>query len=132
MSGVSWHAARPWRVVAAACVWSGCVSPTHGSESSDAAAVLVEVTRNPYERVDWMRDLWLKTALHDHVQTKPEALEAMDRAGYHAVPLMHYSGVHAKSRRSTRFARRCPGAPFPPSRTLARSRVSTSTFARSM
>lgn len=87
-----------WRwLTFAACGWAGCTSPTtHTAESSDAAAA-VEVIRNPYERVDWARDLRLKTALHEHVRNYPEALKGMDRAGYHVVPLMHYSGVVAKS-----------------------------------
>jgi hypothetical protein len=59
--------------------------------------VRIAVTRNPYRDVDWARDLRLKTALHDHVKSKPALLQALDDAGYHAVPIMHYSGVASKS-----------------------------------
>jgi hypothetical protein len=75
---------------------TGTPSPPDAAGSSEAAAS-VRVTRNPYAGVDWSRDLRLKTALHDHVQDRPAYLKGMDAAGYHAVPIMHYSGVASKS-----------------------------------
>jgi hypothetical protein len=68
---------------------AACLSPPETS----AADPLVQVARNPYAGVNWSHDLRLKTALHDHVEDRPAYLKRMDAAGYHAVPIMHYSGV---------------------------------------
>ena len=97
-------------VLTALCCGRGGACPDHRSpveRLQRAAALLrragagfgaysaprVRVARNPYANVDWQHDLRLKTAMHDHVRTKPLYLKRMDDAGYDAVPLMHYSGV---------------------------------------
>ena len=80
-----------------AFLWSACSALLLACSSpagcSSRSTPVVRVSRNPYANVDWQHDLRLKTAMHDHVRTKPLYLKRMDEAGYDAVPLMHYSGV---------------------------------------
>lgn len=54
-----------------------------------------QVSRNPYAGVDWSSTKRWKVQLHDHLGTQPEAYRAYDAAGYHAVPVMDYSGVRS-------------------------------------
>lgn len=51
------------------------------------------VTHDPYAGVDWSRTGRWKVQLHDHPGTISASYQAYDRAGYHAVALMDYSGV---------------------------------------
>lgn len=81
----------------AACTMTSCLFET-GTDDGDGPVSRnpegpLRIYVDPYSLVDWGGDERLLAQHHDHAGASIPRLRAYDRAGYHVVPLMDYSGA---------------------------------------
>jgi len=74
------------------CLYDVGESDVDGPVSENPSGPL-RIYSDPYALVDWEADQRLLAQHHDHIAASAMRLMAYDRAGYHVVPLMDYSGA---------------------------------------